>query len=60
VHLALLSYSHKYKAKGPVNNPLAAEIAQLNKKKNTSLKDINLTELLKQNRLKEEKKYRVV
>lgn len=47
---------HKYTAEGPVNNPLAAEIAKLNKKKNTSVKDINLAELLKQNRLKEEKK----
>jgi hypothetical protein len=47
---------HKYTAEGPVNNPLAAKIAQLNKKKKNSLKDINLTELLKQNRLKEEKK----
>jgi len=47
---------HKYTAEGPVNNPLAAEIAKLNERKNTSVKNINPAELLKQNRLKEEKK----
>lgn len=40
----------------PLNNPLVAEIIELNEKKNTSVKDIDLAELLKQNRLKEEEK----